>query len=58
MNPITALLIGAGYGYLSGNPSARKQVINGLTVLGNKCIDALNASGGDAVEPKADSETE
>lgn len=52
MNPIAVLLIGAGYGYLAGNPTARKNFFNSVANLGGRGIDALNnMGGGDANVP-------
>lgn len=56
MNPIV-ILIAAGYGYLSGNPKARKDFFALVQKMTNKGIDALNNMGGGADVPKTDDVT-
>lgn len=44
MNPL-ALIIAAGYGYLAGNPEARKSTIEGVQRIIGWGVDALNKTG-------------
>ena len=42
MNPLAALLIGAGYGYLAADPAARKKLFKIIQSATAKGVDALN----------------
>lgn len=57
MNPIV-LILAAGYGYLAGNPKARKEFFGAVNGLIGKGVDALNNIGGDGDVSKADSDAQ
>lgn len=45
MNPIAMLVLGASYGYLAGNPMARKSLIKQFIKLSGMAVDGLNKQG-------------
>lgn len=51
MNPIP-LIFAAGYGYLAGNPAARKAAFNEIKKLSGMVVDGLNKQG-DGYVPKS-----